>query len=170
MRSQPVKSQGGLCFARLRRLPNRQPSCVTTVACVATVHFDRSSGLRLDGLGGDVHLETVNRSSLDGLLIHSSRCRHSVLRSSTTVNRSKEPSALRSSTTAVPLYNCSRELSVLRTTVFRRSAAVSLLQLSLDECGSSAAIRSLLPVFSTYCSYWEKLFKEQLYSAVELPP
>ena len=38
---------------------------------MATVHFDRSSGLRLDGLGGDVHLETVNRSSLDGLLIHS---------------------------------------------------------------------------------------------------
>ena len=77
MRSQPVKSQGGLCFARdagqprLRRLPNRQPSYVTTVACVATVHFDRSSGLRLDGLGGDVHLETVNRGSLDGLLIHS---------------------------------------------------------------------------------------------------
>ena len=49
--------------------------CMTTVACVATVHFDRSSGLRLDGLGGDVHLETVNRSSLDGLLIHSSSWR-----------------------------------------------------------------------------------------------
>ena len=50
---------------------------------MTTVHFDRSSGLPLDGLGGDVHLETVNRSSLDGLLIHSS------LRSSVTAGLGK---------------------------------------------------------------------------------
>ena len=43
-----------------------------TVACVATVLFDRSSGLRVDGLGGDVYLKTVNVDQVDGLRIHSS--------------------------------------------------------------------------------------------------
>ena len=38
---------------------------------MATVLFDRSSGLRVDGLGGDVRLKTVNVVRVDGLRIHS---------------------------------------------------------------------------------------------------
>ena len=40
---------------------------------MATVDFDRSSGLRVDGLGGDVRLKTVNVVRVDGLRIHSNK-------------------------------------------------------------------------------------------------